>query len=117
MKLAAFRFLLPALLLVACTSTPPPAGQSAAKPAPQVRVPTAPAAVRAQSAGDQGAPAIAGYRTVVRDGKTLYCRMEKSTGSYLSTERCLTAEQLQRQEEQAHKALDDQRRSPIPGRN
>jgi hypothetical protein len=61
--------------------------------------PTKPAATVSSSSG--------GYRQVVRNGQTLYCRTEKVTGTLFQEENCLTQAQMQAQEEDARRFAHD----------
>lgn len=82
----------PAAAQESLTATEPP-------PASSVGVATSPAAVAAREAADFEAQTkrwrSKGYRPVVRDGKTLYCRSETQLGSHFEHQVCATPEQLE----------------------
>ena len=88
-----------AAFIAACASSPQP---SAPAPAPQVSAAAAPAAPEAKAAEADTANAMEkkfqetarSYKTVQRDGKTMYCKREKVIGSTIPTMQCYTESQL-----------------------
>jgi hypothetical protein len=89
-----------AALLTACASQPPAApAQPAATPAS-----TAPSSAAAEkdTAGaleKRFRDAARSYKTVQKDGKTLYCKREKRIGTTIPTMNCLTESELRTQVE------------------
>ena len=91
---------LAAALVAGCASSPPPAAPS---PAPQANAAAAPAPASAASASEADTAnamekkfqdAARSYKTVQRDGKTMYCKREKVIGSTIPTMQCYTESQL-----------------------
>jgi hypothetical protein len=88
-----------AAFIAACASSPQP---SAPAPAPQASAAAAPAAPEAKAAEADTANAMEkkfqetarSYKTVQRDGKTMYCKREKVIGSTIPTMQCYTESQL-----------------------
>jgi invasion protein IalB len=75
---------------------------------------SAPQPEHAKATNAAASPAAAGYREVVRNGFTLYCRNQVKTGSIMTEEVCLTAEQFQQNEERTRMMLNDARRNTPP---
>lgn len=91
--------------VAAAPATPPPA---AAAPA------AAPAAAAARPLSVQQARA-AGYRIVNENGRTLYCREDRKTGSHIRTEMvCLTPEELEVVREANKRNLEQMQRAIPP---
>jgi hypothetical protein len=96
-------------LLTACASQP--ASQPAAAPAkaPASAAASAPASASAPAAATEADTATSkerkfqetarSYKTVERDGKTMYCKREKVLGSTIPTTQCYTETQLRNQVE------------------
>lgn len=89
-----------AALLTACASQP------AASPAPPVAAPAAAAPNSAAAEKDTASAmekrfqdAARSYKTVQKDGKTLYCKREKRIGTTIPTMNCLTESELRTQVE------------------
>ena len=84
---------LAAAFIAACASPPPPAAPAAA---PQAAAPTAKAAEQdtAATLEKKFLDAARSYKTVQRDGKTMYCKKEKVIGSTIPTMQCYTESQL-----------------------
>jgi hypothetical protein len=88
-----------AAFIAACASSPQ---TSAPAPAPQTSAASAPAAPEAKVAEADTANAMEkkfqetarSYKTVQRDGKTMYCKREKVIGSTIPTMQCYTESQL-----------------------
>lgn len=73
------------VFLAACASTPPAAD---AGNSPEAAPPVSEA--ERQSAADRKfAEAVRSYQVVEKDGETLYCRSERSTGSKLQSFNCI----------------------------
>jgi hypothetical protein len=90
-------------LLTACASQP--ASQPAATPA-KAPAPTAASAPAAATEADTASSmerkfqeTARSYKTVQRDGKTMYCKREKVLGSTIPTTQCYTETQLRNQVE------------------
>jgi hypothetical protein len=85
-------------LAVGCATTPTSAPTTAAPvtpaaaPATQAQ-PAAAATVAAVDKGSKSAPP--GYRTKVRNGETVYCKKEATTGSRFEVETCMNAADLE----------------------
>ena len=100
------------ILIAACSTQPKQSGSTAA-----------PAADTLASATDNSGvtPEMKaylrkrGYRTVQRQGKTVFCRSGVPTGSYLTSEVCLTEAQLQQEERTARELGDSLRRNGTSG--
>jgi hypothetical protein len=91
-------------LMSACASQP--ASQPAAAPAPAPAPASAPAPANAAPATEADTASAMekrfqetarSYKTVERDGKTLYCKREKTIGSTIPTMQCHTETQLRNQ--------------------
>jgi hypothetical protein len=92
------------------TAAPPAASASAAeaKPAPSTERDTA-------SAMEQKFQETArSYKTVQRDGKTMYCKREKVIGSTIPTMQCYTETQLRNQIEATEELKKRMRRGGGP---
>jgi hypothetical protein len=106
-------------LAAACSGMPPKTlaaanNAPAAAPAPA----TAPGPVTAPAPGTAPASAVApadkvdprlvkaGYSPLIRHGQVLYCRNEIITGQRIATQVCLTAAQLQSEQQEVGKAKD-----------
>ena len=92
-------------LLAACAAQSSAPEVKAATPAVAVATP-APAATVAQTESQTATAmekkfqeAARGYKTIQRDGKTLYCKREKVISSTIPTLQCLTESQLRNQVE------------------
>jgi len=111
---------LSAALLVACASQPAP--EAAATPAKAVA--PAAAAVDPAAKSTEGDTASAmekkfqdaarSYKTVQKDGKTMYCKRERVIGSTIPTMQCLTETQLRNQIEATEELKKRMRRGGGP---
>ena len=112
-----------AAMLAACASQP--AEQPAAAPAAKASTAPAAAAVAADPArsteGDTAASmekkfqdAARSYKTVQKDGKTMYCKRERVIGSTIPTMQCLTETQLRNQVEATEELKNRMRRGGGP---
>ncbi len=91
-------------MLVACAANPP------AAPTPTTHETAAAAASAAPPKSDFKIPA--GYRQAMINGQERFCRKSVVTGSRVSNgEVCLTAAQLQAQQEQSESALQGMQRA------
>jgi hypothetical protein len=106
-------------LLAACASQP--AAQPSA-PAPAAAQP-APAAAPAAAASEANTASAMekkfqetarSYKTVQRDGKTMYCKREKVIGSTIPTMQCYTETQLRNQIEATEELKKRMRRGGGP---
>jgi hypothetical protein len=89
-----------AALLTACASQPQPApAQPVATPA--TAAPSSAAAEKdtASALEKRFRDAARSYKTVQKDGKTLYCKREKRIGTTIPTMNCLTESELRTQVE------------------
>jgi hypothetical protein len=110
---------LAAALLAACASQP--AAQSAAAP-PARGSSAATAEPPAQSTEGDTASAMEkkfqdaarSYKTVQKDGKTMYCKRERVIGSTIPTMQCLTETQLRNQIEATEELKKRMRRGGGP---
>jgi hypothetical protein len=112
---------LSAALLVACASQPP--AQGAAAPAQASKAPAAAVAEPAAKSteGDTASAmekkfqdAARSYKTVQKDGKTMYCKRERVIGSTIPTMQCLTETQLRNQIEATEEIKKRMRRGGGP---
>jgi hypothetical protein len=94
-------------MLAACASAP---AASPPEPTPAAAASSTPTPVSAQDAAQAEAIAASslekkvrdaarGYKTVQKDGKTLYCKRERVIGSTIPTLQCLTEAELRTQVE------------------
>lgn len=104
-------------MLGACASQPasPPAAQAPAAAA------SAPATQPAATEGDTASAmekkfqeAARSYKTVQKDGKTMYCKREKVIGSTIPTMQCFTETQLRNQIEATEELKKRMRRGGGP---
>jgi hypothetical protein len=91
-------------LLTACASQPasPPAASASTTPAAAAsNAPSSAAAEKdtASAMEKRFQDAARSYKTVQRDGKTLYCKREKRIGTTIPTMNCLTEAELRTQVE------------------
>lgn len=120
-KLNVFVLALAATLITACAT--PPAPQAASAPAaPATSAPAATAAAPA-AAGEPDAAsnlerkfqeAVRSYKTVQKDGKTMYCKREKVLGSTIPTTQCYTETQVRNQVEATEELKKRMRRGGGP---
>jgi hypothetical protein len=94
-------------LAAACSGVPPKTlaaanNAPAAAPAPAV----APASAVALADKVDASLVKAGYSPLIRHGQVLYCRSEIITGQRIATRVCLTAAQLQSEQQEVGKAKD-----------
>jgi hypothetical protein len=109
-------FGLAAAFIAACASSPPPAAPPATA---QTR---APAVTEAKATEKDTADAMEkkfqdvarGYKTVQRDGKTMYCKREKVIGSTIPTTQCYTESQLRNHVEATEEIKKRMRRGGGP---
>ncbi len=103
-----------AALITACASQPPAATAPAAQaPAPATAAASAPATTEADTASameKKFQEAARSYKTVQKDGKTMYCKRERVIGSTIPTMQCLTETQLRNQVEQTEELKRNMRR-------
>jgi hypothetical protein len=107
-----------AAMLAACASQP---AAPAAAPASAPVTPAAPApdsaVTEAQTATlmeKKFQEAARGYKTVQKDGKTMYCKRERVIGTTLPTLQCMTESQLRRQVESTEELKNRMRRGGGP---
>jgi hypothetical protein len=104
-------------LLAACASQPAttPTAQAPA-PAPAASQPAAKAneADAASAMEKKFQETARSYKTVQKDGKTLYCKREKVIGSTIPTMQCLTETQLRNQIEATEELKKRMRRGGGP---
>lgn len=87
-----------AAMLAACATQPAASDTAVPAKAPA----TAPAAAEAETAismEKKFQQAARGYKTVQKDGKTLYCKRERQMGTSIPTMQCMTEAQLRNQVE------------------
>ena len=108
-----------AAMLAACASQP--AEKSAAPSAPASSAPAAAAVAAKPTEGDTAAAmekkfqdAARSYKTVQKDGKTMYCKRERVLGSTIPTMQCLTEAQLRNQVEATEEIKNRMRRGGGP---
>jgi hypothetical protein len=106
-----------AMLLVACAAQPP--AQNAGAPPAEASVATKPPIKSTE--GDTASAmekkfqdAARSYKTVQRDGKTMYCKRERVIGSTIPTMQCLTEAQLRNQIEATEEIKKRMRRGGGP---
>jgi len=109
------------VVLAACASTPvTPAAAPANTATPATTPPTsttAPAMTEAQTATlmeKKFQEAARGYKTVQKDGKTMYCKRERVIGTTIPTMQCMTESQLRRQVESTEELKNRMRRGGGP---
>jgi hypothetical protein len=93
-------------LAAACSSVPPKtlaAANNAPATAPAPGTAPAPAAAPAKV---DARLVKAGYSPLIRHGQVFYCRNEVITGQRIATQVCLTAAQLQSEQQEVGKAKD-----------
>jgi hypothetical protein len=108
-------------LLAACASQPatttPAAPAAAPAPAPAAAAEPATKASEAETASameKKFQETARSYKTVQRDGKTLYCKREKVIGSTIPTMQCYTETQLRNQIEATEETKKRMRRGGGP---
>jgi Skp family chaperone for outer membrane proteins len=107
------------LLVAACASQPASQPAPAAAPAPAATAaPAAAASSEAKPEADAAAAlekkfqeAARSYRTVQKDGKTMYCKKEKPINSTIPRVQCISESQLRLQVEQTEQTRDRLRNS------
>ena len=101
-----------AILATACSNTPAvrtaaaPQTFAAAGNTSAVSPGTAPAAPAVAASEVDATLVKAGYSVMKRHGEVLYCRTEVITGQRIGTRICLTAAQIQGEQQNATKARD-----------
>jgi len=109
---------LSAALLAACASQPPAPGAGA--PAAQESGAAAKPPVKSTEGDTASAmekkfqDAARSYKTVQKDGKTMYCKRERVIGSTIPTMQCLTETQLRNQIEATEELKKRMRRGGGP---
>jgi hypothetical protein len=88
--------------LAAACSSMPPKSPAAGNNAP----PTAPASAGAPANKVDTRLVKAGYSPLIRHGQIFYCRSEVITGQRIATQVCLTAAQLQGEQQNVNEAKD-----------
>jgi hypothetical protein len=103
-----------AAFLAGCASSPAPAPSSAPGQAPVANQPTTTEADTASAMEKRFRDAARSYKTVQRDGKTLYCKRERVIGSTIPTMQCFTETQLRSRIEATDELKKNMRRGGGP---
>jgi hypothetical protein len=104
---------LAAAFIAACASSPPPAASApqASAAAPEAKVSEADTANVMEKKFQE---TVRSYKTVQRDGKTMYCKKEKVIGSTIPTMQCYTESQLRNHVEATEEIKKRMRRGGGP---
>jgi hypothetical protein len=109
-----------AAFIAACASSPPPAKPASAPQASAAAVPASAPQAKASETDTANAmekkfqETVRSYKTVQRDGKTLYCKREKVIGSTIPTMQCYTESQLRNHVEATEEIKKRMRRGGGP---